>query len=31
VPPDAAFRNFRGRDVNVDALMRDRGFATALT
>jgi peptidyl-dipeptidase Dcp len=21
-----AFRNFRGRDVNVDALMRDRGF-----
>ena len=30
VPPDEAFRNFRGRDVNVDALMRDRGFAPAL-
>jgi len=29
VPPDEAFRNFRGRDVNVDALMRDRGFAPA--
>jgi len=24
-----AFRRFRGRDVNVDALMRDRGFPTA--
>jgi peptidyl-dipeptidase Dcp len=31
VPPDEAFRNFRGRDVNVEALMRDRGFAPALT
>ena len=30
VPPEEAFRNFRGRDVNVDALMRDRGFAAAL-
>jgi hypothetical protein len=27
VPADVAFRNFRGRDVNTDALMRDRGFA----
>jgi len=27
VPPETAFRNFRGRDVSVDALMRDRGFA----
>jgi peptidyl-dipeptidase Dcp len=26
VPSDAAFRNFRGRDVDTDALMRDRGF-----
>ncbi|HTL34027.1 MAG TPA: M3 family metallopeptidase, partial [Kofleriaceae bacterium] len=26
VPPDVAFRNFRGRDVDTDALMRDRGF-----
>lgn len=26
VPADEAFRNFRGRDVNTDALMRDRGF-----
>ena len=26
VPADVAFRNFRGRDVTVDALMRDRGF-----
>ena len=26
VPPEVAFRNFRGRDVNPDALMRDRGF-----
>jgi peptidyl-dipeptidase Dcp len=24
--PDEAFRNFRGRDVDTDALMRDRGF-----
>jgi peptidyl-dipeptidase Dcp len=26
VPADEAFRNFRGRDVTVDALMRNRGF-----
>jgi peptidyl-dipeptidase Dcp len=26
VPPEEAFRNFRGRDVQVEALMRDRGF-----
>jgi peptidyl-dipeptidase Dcp len=26
VPPDIAFRNFRGRDVDTNALMRDRGF-----
>jgi peptidyl-dipeptidase Dcp len=26
VPPDEAFRNFRGRDVDTNALMRDRGF-----
>ncbi len=26
VPPDVAFRNFRGRDVDANALMRDRGF-----
>ena len=26
VPPDVAFRQFRGRDVDTDALMRDRGF-----
>lgn len=26
VPPDAAFRSFRGRDVDTNALMRDRGF-----
>jgi peptidyl-dipeptidase Dcp len=26
VPPDVAFRRFRGRDVKTDALMRDRGF-----
>lgn len=29
VPPDVAFRNFRGRDVDTNALMRDRGFAPA--
>lgn len=29
VPPDEAFRNFRGRDVRVEALMRDRGFPEA--
>jgi peptidyl-dipeptidase Dcp len=27
VAPDEAFRNFRGRDVDTNALMRDRGFA----
>jgi len=27
--PADAFREFRGRDATVDALMRDRGFATA--
>lgn len=26
LPPDVAFRNFRGRDVDTNALMRDRGF-----
>jgi peptidyl-dipeptidase Dcp len=26
VPPEQAFRDFRGRDVDTDALMRDRGF-----
>jgi peptidyl-dipeptidase Dcp len=26
VPPDEAFRRFRGRDVDTNALMRDRGF-----
>ncbi len=26
VPPHQAFRAFRGRDVDTDALMRDRGF-----
>ncbi|HEU0034869.1 MAG TPA: M3 family metallopeptidase [Kofleriaceae bacterium] len=26
VPPDVAFKNFRGRDVDTNALMRDRGF-----
>jgi peptidyl-dipeptidase Dcp len=29
VPPDVAFRNFRGRDVDTNALMRDRGFPIA--
>ena len=24
--PDVAFRQFRGRDVDTNALMRDRGF-----
>ncbi len=28
VDPAAAFRAFRGRDVEIDALMRDRGFPT---
>jgi peptidyl-dipeptidase Dcp len=27
VAPEVAFRRFRGRDVNADALMRSRGFA----
>ena len=26
IPTDVAFRQFRGRDVDTDALMRDRGF-----
>jgi peptidyl-dipeptidase Dcp len=26
LPADQAFRRFRGRDVTIDALMRDRGF-----
>jgi len=26
VPPDEGFRRFRGRDVDTDALMRERGF-----
>jgi peptidyl-dipeptidase Dcp len=26
VPPEVAFRQFRGRDVDTNALMRDRGF-----
>ncbi len=29
VPPEEAFRAFRGRDVDTDALMRDRGFPVA--
>jgi peptidyl-dipeptidase Dcp len=29
IPPDEAFRRFRGRDVDTDALLRDRGFPTA--
>lgn len=29
VPPEVAFRNFRGRDVDTNALMRDRGFPVA--
>ncbi|HEY2863402.1 MAG TPA: M3 family metallopeptidase [Casimicrobiaceae bacterium] len=29
VPPDEAFRRFRGRDVDTDALMRERGFVVA--
>ena len=31
VPPDEAFRRFRGRDVDTDALMRDRGFPVTKT
>ena len=27
IPPDGAFKNFRGRDADVSALMRSRGFA----
>jgi len=26
IPPEVAFRQFRGRDVDTNALMRDRGF-----
>jgi peptidyl-dipeptidase Dcp len=29
VPPEEAFRKFRGRDVDTNALMRDRGFPIA--
>jgi peptidyl-dipeptidase Dcp len=29
IPPDEAFRRFRGRDVDTNALMRDRGFPIA--
>jgi len=29
VAPDEAFRRFRGRNVDTDALMRDRGFAVS--
>jgi peptidyl-dipeptidase Dcp len=29
VPPDEAFRRFRGRGVDTDALMRERGFPVA--
>ena len=29
LPPDEAFRRFRGRDVDVEALMRMRGFSAA--
>jgi peptidyl-dipeptidase Dcp len=28
IPPEEAFRKFRGRDVDTNALMRDRGFPT---
>jgi peptidyl-dipeptidase Dcp len=28
IPPEDAFRKFRGRDVDTNALMRDRGFPT---
>jgi len=30
VEPGEAFRRFLGRDAEIDALMRDRGFAPAL-
>ncbi len=29
IPPEQAFRAFRGRDVDTNALMRDRGFAAS--
>jgi peptidyl-dipeptidase Dcp len=29
IPPEEAFRRFRGRDVDTNALMRDRGFPIA--
>jgi len=29
IDPEIAYKKFRGRDVNTDALMRARGFATA--
>ena len=29
VPPDEAFRHFRGRNVDTDALMRERGFSVS--
>ena len=31
VDPAEAYRRFRGRDAGVEALMRDRGFAPALS
>jgi len=31
VEPGEAYRRFRGHDAGIDALMRDRGFAPALT
>jgi peptidyl-dipeptidase Dcp len=31
VDPGEAYRRFRGRDAGIDALMRDRGFAPALS
>jgi peptidyl-dipeptidase Dcp len=31
VPPEQAFRKFRGRDVDTNALMRDRGFPVSGT
>jgi peptidyl-dipeptidase Dcp len=31
VDPGEAYRRFRGREAGIDALMRDRGFAPALT
>ena len=29
VPPEVAFRTFRGREVDTEALMRERGFKPA--